>query len=90
MNLTLSTTDFLLAFSEALDHICPQVVDHHKDVAYWSGCLARQARLTPQQQRLTVQAALVHDIGIFSLKDRLTSLTFEFELEEPTPWQGPC
>lgn len=57
------------------------MVDHHKDVAYWSGCLARQARLTPQQQRLTVQAALVHDIGIFSLKDRLTSLTFEFELE---------
>lgn len=81
MNLTLSLTDFLIAFSEALDHICPAVVDHHKDVAYWSGQLALGAGLSEERTRLTVQTALVHDIGIFSLKDRLASLSFEFEME---------
>lgn len=82
MNITLNVSDFLLAYSEALDHICPEVVDHHKDVAYWAGVLAEQIGFDRTHQERLVQAALLHDIGIFSLKGRRESLSFEFEMEK--------
>lgn len=71
-----------MAYSEALDQICPAVVDHHKDVAYWSGLMADRLGMERDQRTRLVQAALLHDIGIFSMKGRLESLSFEFELEK--------
>lgn len=81
MQYKISLGNFLIAYSEALDLICPPLVDHHKDVAYWSGLMGEQLGLGQERTELLVQSALLHDIGIFTAKGRLETLSFEFEME---------
>ena len=82
MEIRIAMGNFLMAYSEALDQICPAVVDHHKDVAYWSGVMGVRLGMEPGRIALLVQSALLHDIGIFSLEGRMESLSFEFEMEK--------
>lgn len=82
MEIKIALGNFLMAYSEALDQICPAVVDHHKDVAYWAGLVGGRLGMTPERKARLVQAALLHDIGIFSMKARMESLSFEFEMEK--------
>ncbi len=82
MEIRIALGNFLMAYSEALDKICPAVVDHHKDVAYWAGLVGNQLGMAPERIARLVQAALLHDIGIFSMKGRMESLSFEFEMEK--------
>lgn len=81
MQYKISLGNFLIAYSEALDLICPALVDHHKDVAYWAGLMGEQLNLGQERTELLVQSALLHDIGIFTAKGRLDTLSFEFEME---------
>lgn len=81
MQFKIALGNFLIAYSEALDLICPALVDHHKDVAYWAGLMGSQLGLGQDRLRLLVQSALLHDIGIFTVKERLDSISFEFEME---------
>lgn len=81
MEFKISLGNFLIAYSEALDLICPPLVDHHKDVAYWAGLMGDQLGFGKERTGLLVQSALLHDIGIFTSKGRLDSLSFEFEME---------
>lgn len=82
MEFRISLGNFLIAYSEALDLICPKLVDHHKDVAYWAGLMGDQMGLSRERTEVLVQAALLHDIGIFTSKGRLDTLSFEFEMEK--------
>jgi len=74
--------DFILSYSAALDLLSPVVVDHHYDVAYIASQILLEIGAGNQVVRETVQAALLHDVGVFSLKDKLAATHFEFEEED--------
>jgi putative nucleotidyltransferase with HDIG domain len=73
--------DFILSYSAALDLISPQVVEHHYDVAYITSELLHELGAASDMVRSATQAALLHDVGVFSLKDKLAATAFEFEDE---------
>ena len=72
--------ELLLCFSNALDLISPILSNHHQQVAYLSFFLAEQVKLPVEEQKDVFLAALVHDIGALSKKERLELI----EAEPPT------
>ncbi|MBU1042310.1 MAG: HD domain-containing protein [Proteobacteria bacterium] len=69
--------DFLTGLSGALDLISPEVVGHHKRVAYAAVRLARVLDLPRDERTDLYVAGLMHDVGGFSLQSRLAALQFE-------------
>jgi len=69
--------DFLTGLSGALDLISPEVVGHHKRVAYAAVRLARALDLPRAERTDLYVAGLLHDVGGFSLQSRLAALQFE-------------
>lgn len=80
--LAISMCEFFLSYSEALDFISPEIVKHHYDVAYLSAEILKKINASSEERQNVILAALVHDIGIFSLRERTTSIRFEFEHED--------
>jgi len=68
-----------------MDLISPDVVNHHKRVAYIALNIAAEMRLSTEEQTNLLLAGLLHDSGAFSLKDRIDDLLFEFEFESKDP-----
>jgi len=71
--------DLLMSLSNAVDLVSPVVANHHKRVAYIAHGIARRAGFSTAEQHQLVMAAAVHDIGAFSLQERVDSLQFEME-----------
>ncbi len=71
--------DLILAVASAADLVSPAVADHHKRVAYIADSLAAELALATAGRRELAIGAALHDIGAFSLKDRLDTLRFEME-----------
>lgn len=69
--------DLLLSLSEITDLINPAVANHHKRVGYITFRLAVELGFTPHQVQDAVIAAILHDIGAFSLSEKLRLLDFE-------------
>ncbi len=69
--------DFLTGLSGALDLISPEVVGHHKRVAYAAVRLARTLNLPRSERTDLYLAGLMHDVGGFSVQSRLAALQFE-------------
>jgi len=69
--------DFLTSLSGALDLISPEVVGHHKRVAYAAVRLARALDLPRAERTDLYVAGLLHDVGGFSTQSRLAALQFE-------------
>ena len=74
-----SLFDLICALSEAMDLISPLLVDHHMKTAWFAVNLAREMGLGEEKVRKVLFAALLHDLGAFSLQERIDSLQFEFE-----------
>ena len=69
--------DLLASLSRAIDMMSPAVASHHLRVAYLAFRIAEALGL-PQDERDTLAAAgALHDIGAFSLTERLDLLEFE-------------
>jgi HD-GYP domain-containing protein (c-di-GMP phosphodiesterase class II) len=73
--------DLVTALSNAADLISPAMADHHKRVAYITDTLAHELGISEKEREMAVIAASLHDIGAFSLKDRIDTL--EFEMKQP-------
>lgn len=73
--------DLIMSLSRALDLVSPAVVNHHMRVAYIAFCIGKQLNLPAAELRRLVLAGALHDIGAFSLKERIATL--QFELENP-------
>ena len=71
--------DLALALSEAIDLVSPLMADHHKRVAYIAASLGREMGLSDVERKELIFAGLLHDIGAFSLRQRLDLFRFEFE-----------
>lgn len=69
--------DLVHVISEASDLMCPQVVGHHRRVAFITAAIARMFGLGADERRDVVLAAALHDCGAFSLRERLDLLEFE-------------
>jgi len=66
-----SIFDFTLCISEAVDMVFPSLNNHHKKVAYISYNIAKEMNLPDDELRDTVLAALLHDIGAFTVEERI-------------------
>ena len=60
-----------------MDLVSPEVVGHHCRVGILALRLAEEAGLSGEAQADLALAGMVHDVGAFSLSDRLSALAFE-------------
>jgi HD-GYP domain-containing protein (c-di-GMP phosphodiesterase class II) len=80
-NIRIKLSDIVLSFSKALDFVNPAVTNHHMRVAIIASEIAREFGISRQEIADIFLASTLHDIGAFSLKDRLATL--EFEVKTP-------
>ena len=78
----ISIYDFVCALSEAVDLVFPALNSHHKKVAYLACNIALEMNLPNNEVQDIVLAAMLHDIGAFSLGERIKALAFEQFPEE--------
>jgi HD-GYP domain-containing protein (c-di-GMP phosphodiesterase class II) len=72
-----SDLSLALAVSSALDLISPRIVNHHRRVAFIAYLIGVELKLPLPRLKDLVLAGLFHDIGAFSLQERLDTLSFE-------------
>lgn len=73
--------DLVLSMAKVVDVMNPVLSDHHMKVAYFAYRLAEELELPAKDRYQLAMAGAIHDIGAFSLNERLDLL--EFEDKEP-------
>lgn len=73
----LTLVSAVLCVSGALDMVAPVVANHHLRVCHAALCLAREMNLPADTVEQICLAALLHDIGVLSLQERLDTLGFD-------------
>ena len=68
--------DFVGAISEAVDLVSPVLNNHHKRVAYLSFSIAQEIGLPNDEIQDIILASMLHDIGSFSVDERIKYLSF--------------
>lgn len=63
--------------AKTVDMMSPDLAEHHMRVAYLALRIAEQCDVPAEERRDIVIAAALHDIGAFSLQERLDILEFE-------------
>ena len=76
-NLPVDMFDLVTSIARIIDLMSPAVGNHHMRVAYWVYQLGQALRFSEEQTFELVLAAALHDIGAFSLEERLELLEFE-------------
>lgn len=69
--------DLLQCMTNAGDLISPEVADHHQRVAYLSYKIAEKMELSVDDRNDLMTAGLLHDMGAFSLDERLALIEEE-------------
>lgn len=77
-----SLFDLVATLAKTVDMMCPAVANHHLITAYLAFRLAQELGWSAEEQRDMAVAGALHDIGAFSLHERLDLL--EFEDSNPT------
>lgn len=72
--------DLLICLTNAGDLISHEVANHHQQVAYLAFRIGEQMNLPSEQKKNLMLAGLLHDVGAFSLDERLSLI----ENEPPT------
>ena len=80
---TVDIGNFLLSLSDAIDLASPSLVQHQQRVAFVAWEMAREARLSEEDTQSLFVAALLHDIGAFSLEEKMAVRRSEEENTEP-------
>jgi len=75
--LYVSLWDLIAPLAKTVDMMNRAVADHHMSVAYLAFRISEELELPPPERREIAVAGLLHDIGAFSLNDRLDLLGFE-------------
>ncbi len=76
--------DLVLSISEATDLIDLDINNHGKRVAYIALNIANELGLNFTDKHNLVIAGLLHDIGAFTLQEKITLANFEFEFKYST------
>ena len=74
-----SVFDFASSISDAIDLVYPALCNHHKKVAYISYCIANEMRLPDRKILDIVLASTLHDIGAFSVAERMCVVNALFD-----------
>lgn len=69
--------DLLTCFSNTQDLVSTRLTNHHQQVAYLAFCLSEYIGLPQSEQRDIFLAALIHDIGALSTKEKLELIETE-------------
>jgi len=75
--MVMSLLDMIGCLSAAMDLVSPAVVGHHRRVGFIAGRLGQTLGLDDKAVAELTLAGLVHDVGAFSLQDRLQALAFD-------------
>lgn len=75
--LRINVFDLVASIARVIDMMSPAVGRHHMQVAYLAYRLGQELNLSDDKKYELFIAAALHDIGAFSLKDRLDLLEFE-------------
>ena len=78
----ISVFDFVSALSEAIDLVSPLLNSHHKKVAYISYSIAKEMNLPNEEIQDIILAAMLHDIGAFSIADQIKILSYDIHETE--------
>ncbi len=65
------------SFSQVIDFVDPSARNHHLRVSLIASAIAREYGLSPEDISQICLAACFHDIGIFSLHEKIASLEFQ-------------
>ncbi|MBF0503192.1 MAG: HD domain-containing protein [Candidatus Riflebacteria bacterium] len=80
--------DLLSALSEVTNWVSPELMHHHRQVAYMAWNIGEELGMPAQDLDDLVMAGLMHDIGAFTLKKRLETLQFEMTTGREHAEQG--
>jgi HD-GYP domain-containing protein (c-di-GMP phosphodiesterase class II) len=69
--------DLVHAISEAVDLVSPLFNSHHQKVAYLSYRIAKELQLPDHEIQDIILASMLHDIGAFSIGERIKTLEYE-------------
>ena len=64
----------LVCLSDAADLVSPRLLGHHRQVAYIALKAGRELNLPQEQLFNLTLAGILHDVGAFSLQERLADL----------------
>lgn len=78
-DVNVSLFDVIMSLPGVIDMVSPELEGHHKRVAYIALNIAAKMGLPVQTQNDLFLAALLHDCGALSLKERLNALQFDIE-----------
>jgi putative nucleotidyltransferase with HDIG domain len=75
----LSLLNIVLAISEAVDMVSPDLADHHSRVAYITYRLAEALGYSEAEQKQLTIGGAIHDIGVLSVNETRGLTKFEIE-----------
>jgi HD-GYP domain-containing protein (c-di-GMP phosphodiesterase class II) len=78
-HLHVSPIEMIMALSTAMDLVSSRVVDHQKRVAHIAALLAEKLELPRRTQLDVILAGALHDVGAFSLAEKLSAIDFDLE-----------
>jgi len=78
-NIKVSLFEIVESLSGVIDMISPSLQGHHKRVGYIASRIAEKAGMLPEKQNDIVLAALLHDCGALSLREKLDALRFDVQ-----------
>ena len=73
----ISVSDFVLALSETIDLVSPNLSNHHRKVSYISYTIASEMGLSNDKVQDIILASLLHDIGVFSVEEHIGTLKYD-------------
>ena len=69
--------DLVTSLAKVVDVMSVNLADHHLKVAYLAYRIAQELGMSEEDQQVLAMTGALHDIGAFSLKERIDLLTFE-------------
>lgn len=78
-NITVNLGNLLLSLSDAMDLASPLLIQHQQRTAFLAWEMGKAARLSNERLENTFIAALLHDIGAFSLEEKIFLRNYEVE-----------
>ena len=77
--ITVNLGNLVLSLSDAMDLASPLLIQHQQRTAYVVSEMGKVAGLTNEKLETVFMAALLHDIGAFSLEEKISLRNFEVE-----------
>ena len=78
-NITVNLGNLVLSLSDAMDLASPLLIQHQQRTAFVVWEMGKAARFSSERLEKIFIAALLHDIGAFSLEEKISLRNFEVE-----------